>query len=60
MSVTISSGFGGKASNRASTARSDSGLLVGAPSVVRLPSPRAIATIARIETAIQALIVRHG
>ena len=61
MSLNAVAGSGGNASNRASSARSDSGLFVGAPSVVRLP-PRsaAIATNAAAVTAIHATIVRHG
>jgi hypothetical protein len=44
-----------------SSARSDWGLFVGAPSVVRFP-PRSvtIAAIASAVTAIQVVIVRHG
>ena len=51
----------GKAASRTSSARSDSGLFVGEPSVVRLP-PRsvAIAATARTATMIQAPIVRHA
>ena len=60
MSVTVSSGLGGNARNCAARARSDSGLFVGSPSVVRLPSPSAIAATARIDTAIHAPMVRHG
>ena len=61
MSLTAVEGSGGKAASRASLARSDSGLFVGAPSVVRLPpSSVTIVTIASTVTTIQAPIVRHG
>ncbi len=60
-SVVNVSGFGGNARAMASIARSDSGLFVGAPSVVRLSPRRApIAAIARTEATIHAPIVRHG
>jgi hypothetical protein len=61
MSVTDVAGSDGNAASRASSARSDSGSLVGEPSVVRLP-PRsvAIATTARTMRTIQAPIVRHA
>ena len=57
----ILSGSGGNDSTCAAIARSDSGLFVGASSVVKL-SPRSatMATIATANTAIQARIVRHG
>ena len=57
----IRSGSGGNASSWAAIARSDSGLFVGASSVVKL-SPRSatMATIAAAKTAIHATIVRHG
>ena len=61
MSLTAVDGSGGKAASRTSSARSDSGLFVGEPSVVRLP-PRsvAIAATASTTTMIQAPIVRHA
>jgi hypothetical protein len=61
MSVTVVAESGGKTRSWTSRARSDSGLFVGSPSVVRLPpSSVAIATIARRKAATQAPIVRHG
>src|SRR4029453_8245591 len=61
MSVTAVDGFAGKAAERASSAPSDSGLLVGFPSVGRLPpSSVTMAAIASTTTTIQAPIVRHG
>src|SRR5215207_3908476 len=60
-SVTAVDGFGGNAASRASSARSDSGLFVGAPSVVRLP-PRnkAITAIERTATIAHAPSTRQG
>ncbi len=61
MSVDEVVGSGGIAEKRTSSARSDSGLFVGAPSVVRLsPRSSAMATTASTITAIHAPIARHG
>src|SRR3990170_5114376 len=60
-SVTSVSRSRGKARASTSTARSDSGLFVGAPSVVRLPPSRTpIAAMAAKEAASHAPIARHG
>ena len=61
MSVTVVEASGGKAASRTSSARSDSGLFVGLPSVVRLPpSSVTIARIARNATAIHIATTRQG
>ena len=60
-SVVNVSGSGGNDVAMTSMARSDCGLFVGAPSVVRLsPRSTAITAIARTTAAIQAPITRHG
>jgi hypothetical protein len=54
-------GSAGNAANRFSSARSDCGLFVGLPSLVRLPPRSAMtAAIASTKTATQAEITRHG
>ena len=59
MSLTISPGRGGNARKRTSSARSDCGLFVGAPSVVR-SSNVAIAAIASTIATIHAPTTRQG